>query len=306
LDVSRVTSGKVTLAPKPVDLREVISHAVRTHDAWVEGRHMKVVLSLGEAPAMVYGDPARLEQIVVNLVGNALKYTQAGGRVDVELRLDRATNEHVLKVRDTGVGIEQKALDRIFELFAQVDGTLDRSQGGIGLGLTLVRSLLAMHGGSIVATSEGLGMGSEFIARLPRAAVHPVEEPEARVQHETSARLDVVLVEDNIDIREMMKELLEDDGHRVSVAADGSSGLSLILEKAPDLAIVDIGLPVLDGYQVAKEARARGHSGRMLAMTGYGQPEDRTRAEQAGFDAHLTKPVDVDALRAALTEGRAG
>ncbi len=304
LDVSRVTSGKVTLSPRPVDLREVVQRAVHTHDSWIEGRHMHVVLSQGATAAIVNGDPARLEQVVGNLITNALKYTPAGGRIDVMLEVDVAADQHVLRVKDTGVGIEQKALDRIFELFMQVDGTLDRSQGGIGLGLTLVRSLLALHGGSIVAQSEGLGRGSEFIVRLPRAAVQPVVEPEARAVERAASRLDVVLVEDNLDIRDMLKELLEEDGHRVSVAGDGGSGLSLILEKAPDLAIVDIGLPGLDGYQVALQARARGHHGRLVAMTGYGQPEDRARAAKAGFDTHLTKPVDVDELRAAI-EGRA-
>jgi len=304
LDVSRVTSGKVVLSPRPVDLREVLQRAVNTHEGLIEGRHMHVVLSLSAIPAMVQGDPARLEQIFGNLVSNALKYTPAGGRIDLSLGLDAATGEHVVRVKDSGVGLEPKALERIFELFAQVDTTLDRAQGGMGLGLTLVRSLLTMHGGSIVATSQGLGRGSEFVVRLPRADGVAPAVPERSPEQPAFERLDVVVVEDNADIRDMLKELLEEDGHRVSVAGDGGSGLSLILEKAPDLAIVDIGLPGLDGYQVASRARAQGHTGRLVAMTGYGQPEDQLRATRAGFDTHLTKPVDIDQLRRAV-EGRA-
>src|SRR5581483_6497607 len=213
----------------------------------------------------------------------------SGGRVD--LRAEASPAEVVVRVKDTGIGLEPRMLNRIFEPFAQIESTLDRSRGGMGLGLTLARSLVEQHGGHVLALSEGLGLGTELFVQLPR--VHEQAAPLVAVRGEQElAPMHLALVEDNADIRDTLKELLEGDGHRVDAAADGREGLKVIADGHPQLAFVDIGLPGLDGYQLAEAVREKlGMSVFLVAMSGYGQPEDRARALKAGFDAHLTKPV---------------
>jgi CheY-like chemotaxis protein len=241
--------------------------------------------------AHVYGDPTRLDQILVNLLGNAVKYTPAGGKV--RIRLAREADEAVLQVSDTGRGIEPEMLPRIFDLFAQGEQSLDRAQGGLGIGLTLVRRLVELHGGSIDASSAGVGKGSEFVVRLPLRPPPAVTVVPAPAERRESPRR-ILVIDDLADARESLRGLLETLGHRVEVAENGPEGVEKALTLRPDVAIVDIGLPGLDGYQVARRIRASdaGKHMMLIALTGYGRPEDRRRAFEAEFDAHLVKPLD--------------
>ena len=236
------------------------------------------------------GDAARLQQIQVNLLHNAAKYTPPEGTIWLSVR--RQDGEAVIRVRDTGAGIPADMLETIFDLFVQNDRTLDRADGGMGVGLTLVRTLVAMHGGTVTARSDGVGRGSEFVVRLPLTT-----EQRPAVSAEQPSKLPagtrVLIVEDNADSREMLAQLLRMDGCNVTVAADGHQGLEAIRREKFDLALVDIGLPGIDGYEVARQVRAgpAGDGIYLVALTGYGRPEDRLAVLQAGFDEHLVKPV---------------
>jgi PAS domain S-box-containing protein len=299
LDVARVTSGKIDLRPQPVELHELagrcldsLTHAGRT-------REHRVTL-VGER-VKVRGDAARLEQVVNNLVDNALKYTPAGGRVTVST--ERAGTEAVLRVRDTGKGIPADVLARVFELFVQEPQTLDRSRGGLGLGLALVKRLVELHGGSVAAASAGPGQGSEFVVRLPALATSDDERrPAAVALAGAPSGRRVLVVEDSADARESLRMLLELAGHVVETSEDGPGGLSKLSAFQPDVALIDLGLPGIDGYTLARLARSSPETRRirLVALTGYGQTDDRRRALAAGFDLHLTKPVDVVTLQSAL------
>jgi signal transduction histidine kinase/ActR/RegA family two-component response regulator len=299
LDVARVTSGKIALHRVIVNLSSLVSKALEAlqPDAVKSG----ILLTLTAPPPglLVMGDPVRLEQVLANLVGNALKYTPRRGHVWVELQ--HAGAEAVLRVRDDGSGIAPEQLRRVFETFAQVETTLDRSRGGLGLGLTVARSLVAMHGGVIEAYSEGVGRGSEFVVRLPTAVGSSEQEPlkDARRREQRSRR--ILVIEDGEDNRVALKAALEQMGHEVLDSADGVTGAEAAIHHAPEVVVVDIGLPGLDGYEVARRIRAaRGSRVLLVALTGYGQPEDRRLAVAAGFDVHLTKPVELEALAAVI------
>lgn len=308
LDVARVTSGKVALQCARVDVGAIVRECVLAESARAEASRVRLSLDEPREALVVHGDPARLSQVFQNLVSNALKYTRPGGEVVVRAR--RAGEQVVVDVRDTGVGIAPDALSRIFDLFTQVDSSLARSQGGLGIGLTLVRSLVRLHGGEVTAESEGLGRGSVFRVRLPVAL--PVAEevaapPPAPQSAEPmpspapGAAGSLVLVEDNDDVRTGLSEVLAESGYVVHAAADGLEGLDAILLRKPDVAVVDIGLPGIDGYEVARRVRrAVGSAVFLVALTGYGQAADRALATQAGFDAHLTKPIGRDVLDATL------
>jgi len=301
LDVSRVTSGKIVLERTTVDLAELAERCAESLAASAAARELDVGV-VADRDVGVEGDPVRLEQIVTNVLNNAIKYTPPRGRVTVEVR--RVEGRAVIAVRDTGAGIAADMLPRIFNLFAQAQDTLDRAQGGMGIGLTLVRSLVSLHGGTVEARSDGLGRGSEFRISLPLAREagerrrSPAEEPVA----ESPGRR-IVLIEDNDDLRESLRQLLELDGHRVATSGDGAEGLDLIRSLRPDVALIDIGLPRLDGYGIARRVRSElGSASRLVALTGYGQAEDREKAARAGFDGHLTKPITGRALRRVLAE----
>jgi len=298
LDVSRVTSGKIALESAPVDIKKLLERCVQAQTISAAERRIEFSVDLEQGLA-AQGDPVRLEQVFNNLLTNAVKYTPAGGRVRVTLAR-RGGNAEV-RVQDTGVGIAPEVLPHVFDMFTQADDTLDRSQGGLGIGLTLVKSLVGLHGGSVAAESPGRGEGSTFIVRLP--AMSSRARP-ATARSETPASptpREILLVEDNPDVREGLKLLLEEAGHSVDVAADGIEALERIAERRPSLALLDIGLPRLDGYSLARRMReALGPSVYLVALTGYGLPEDRHRAMEAGFDAHLAKPITLDSLLALL------
>ena len=299
LDVARVTRGSVVLQRARISLVDALRGALEALRARAASQGISLSLAL-EASAddvFVDGDHARLEQVFSNLVTNAIKYTPAGGNVTVTLR--RQDGDAIVTVADTGVGLAPEMLERVFDVFAQVERTLERREGGMGLGLAIVRSIVALHGGTVVATSDGVGRGSTFTVRLPTVAAE-APRPRAKPNAARALSLRVVVVEDNPDNREMLSALLELQGHRVESADDGPDGLERILSVNPDIALVDLGLPGFDGLELAQRARAAGCTSRLVALTGYGQPEDRTRALDAGFDDHLTKPVSDVELRNAL------
>ena len=295
LDVARATSGKIDLALRPVELHALVGRCV---DALVQaGRTARHEVRREGDPIHVHGDQARLEQVVNNLLDNALKYTPPGGRVTISI--EGADDVALLRVRDTGQGIRTDLLGRIFDLFVQEPQSLDRSRGGLGLGLALVKRLVELHGGSVAAWSAGPGQGSEFTVRLPAMAVPdaPVESAPTSARPAHPSRR-VLVVEDSADARHSLRMLLELAGHQVETSEDGPTGLARIDAFRPDVALIDLGLPGMDGYAVARELRSRPETRaiRLVAVTGYGQAEDRRRALAAGFDQHVTKPVDASML----------
>jgi two-component system, chemotaxis family, CheB/CheR fusion protein len=291
LDVSRIGSGKLTLDRRLVDLDEATQQSLETLASRIGERRHDIVVARADAPVTVMGDAVRIQQMVTNLVDNALKYTPAGGRITISIRRDGA-DAH-LSVRDTGVGIAPDLLPRIFEPFYQ--RSVKHSSGGLGLGLTLVRRLAERHGGSVSAHSAGVGHGAEFIVRLPWADA-PVAADTAPAPAARATRL-ILVIDDDADTREAMKMLLNHAGYGVELAEDGPRGIEAARAAEYDAIIIDIGLPGLEGHEVSRHLRAR--SGRrpfLIALTGYSQPEDRRRAEEAGFNAYLVKPVPVDEL----------
>jgi PAS domain S-box-containing protein len=307
LDVGRITSGKITLQRESIALASVISRALEAVGPLQDQRRQVLDVDLGPDPVTVEGDATRLVQVVVNLLTNASKYTPEGGHVWVRLR--REGHEAVLSVRDDGVGMPAELVATVFDIFVQGDRSLDRAEGGLGIGLTLVERLLALHGGTITASSAGPGQGSEFVVRLPVAEPRPADpsaDPSpaspAKAAGARSRRLRVLVVDDNHDAMESLGMLLGFWGHEVLTAGDGSAALDLVRQHRPHVVLLDIGLPGIDGYEVARRIRAQEGIGKpvLVAMTGYGQAEDRQRAREAGFALHLVKPVEPDALQRAL------
>jgi signal transduction histidine kinase/CheY-like chemotaxis protein len=298
LDVARVTSGRIVLARRPLELAETVRRAVAA--LTTAGRIERHRLTVDLEPVWADVDETRVEQIVTNLVGNAVKFTPPGGAIEVTLRA--VGDEATLVVRDTGVGMAPDMLSRVFEMFVQGDGGRRAGVGGLGLGLTLVRRIAELHGGRAEAVSDGVGRGSVFTVRLPAIARPPLaESPLSRRPDRVGGARRIVLVEDNADARVMLRGMLEMDGHEVYEAADGPSGLESALRLRPDVALIDIGLPGIDGYEIARRIRATaGDKMRLVALTGYGQPEDRRQALAVGFDAHLVKPATPGALLDAI------
>jgi CheY-like chemotaxis protein len=302
LDVSRISSGKITIDRRPLDLREVAERSIATLRATGSAKQHEIVASMGPDPLVVEGDASRLEQVLGNMLDNAVKYTPAGGRIQVTVRAE--SGAAVIRVRDTGIGIDPEFLPRIFDSFSQGQQTLDRKQGGLGLGLTLVRRLVELHEGNVLVTSPGRGRGTEVMIRLPlRPTSHP--ESSLRSTGQDAPSRHILVVEDSADSRLALQSLLEIAGHRVEVAEDGWQGLALVLGSRPDIALIDIGLPGIDGYEMARRVRAApdGHRICLVALTGYGQPADRERSAEAGFDAHLVKPIDLDDLARIIRDG---
>ena len=298
LDVSRITRGTIELRREPVELERAIGNALEATRPQVDALEHTVSVSLPDTPVHVDADPTRLEQILVNVLSNAAKYTPSAGQITVNVIEE--DGEAVLRIRDTGIGISPEMLPRIFDLFTQGDQSLAHSSGGLGVGLTLVHRLVELHGGRVSAASDGPGTGSEFTIRLPLGTSLGGHARPDRELDERCAPCRVLIVEDNADARETLHTLLTQDGHLVDVAADGPSGLALAEAKHYDSVLIDIGLPHMDGYEVARRIRARGTKTVLVAVTGYGQATDRQRAVEAGFDAHLTKPVSPERLTAVL------
>jgi len=305
LDVSRVTRGKIHLQKRPLELVGAVGRALEAARPFAESRQHTVRVALPEGPVWTEADAVRLEQVLSNLLHNAAKYSEPGGRIT--LTLSREAGEAVVRVADTGMGIPAEALPHLFDPFMQVARTLDRAQGGLGLGLTLVKQLVEMHGGRVEVASEGVGKGSVFTVRLPLLPADrvPAEPLEALPEPEVSSRSRrVLVVDDNVDAAELLGEVLELDGHEVSIAHDGVEALERAGSFTPDVVFLDIGLPGMDGYEVARRLRERlgKATPRLVAVTGYGQAGDRQRSREAGFDAHLVKPAELDTVRALVAE----
>lgn len=306
LDVSRITQDKIVYEMRPHDFRGVVRDAVDALAPSLEENHHKLNLTLPDSPVVVNGDEARLMQVIENLLTNSCKYTNPGGVVDVTLSSSKQACW--LEIRDNGRGIEPEMLETVFDMFVQSDGELARRDGGMGLGLTVVKSLVDRHGGSIAVDSDGVGKGATFTLTLPLSKL-PVEDASREVDRRPAIRRDgglipMVLVEDNEDAREMLTDFLELEGFEVTACADGEEGLKSLIELQPSLALVDIGLPVLNGYEVAEQFRQRCPDSDvyLIALSGYGQTGDIVKSEAAGFNSHLTKPVDPDELLAILNE----
>jgi signal transduction histidine kinase len=305
LDVARIARGKVELQRENVDIAEAVTAAVESAKPLLEERRHTIHLDVPPGELHVHGDLARLTQVVTNLLTNAAKYTPAGGNVWITARADDASIE--LRVRDDGIGMEAPLLSRVFGLFEQGSMSFDRASGGLGLGLAIVQNIATLHGGTATAASEGLGKGSELIVRLPRspgtttasqleAAAPAANTRTSSVENEPRR---ILIVDDNQDNAELLDQILTHLGHTTCVAYDGSSAIQLALQFAPDLAPLDIGLPVIDGYEVARQMNAQmgAQTPMLVAITGYGQSSDRERSRESGFHSHLVKPVQLDKLR---------
>jgi signal transduction histidine kinase/DNA-binding response OmpR family regulator len=306
LDVSRITRGKITLHRRPIAIAEVVGRAVEMASPLLEQQQHELSVDVPRTGCEVEGDHDRLAQVVANLLTNAAKYTPTGGRISIAARTE--DGEVVLRVRDNGVGITADMLPHVFDLFAQERQDSARAGGGLGLGLAIVRNLVQLHGGSVSAHSEGRDRGSEFVIRLPRLDVEAAPAPAAPVPEPAQAVGDhsrrVLVVDDNRDAAAMLGEALRLYGHDVRIAADGVTALRVAEEFRPDVALLDLGLPVMDGYELARRIRAQPDLAqtRLVALTGYGQEGDRRRTRESGFAAHLVKPVDLEELKDVVSE----
>jgi signal transduction histidine kinase/CheY-like chemotaxis protein len=306
LDINRIAEGKITLHPELVDLKTPVGQAVEACLPGIEAKGLDLKLELPDEPLLVDGDPVRLGQIVINVLSNAGRYTDPPGTIS--LSAGQEDGKVIVRVRDTGIGIAPEMLSLIFDRFVQADTSLDRRAGGLGLGLTLAKKLAELHGGTVEGQSEGLGKGSEFTIRLPAARDGSVAAKTLPVvtsgDRQVSRR--VVLVDDNDDARATLADVLEVIGHHVLVAADGPEALRLAYEEQPEAYVVDIGLPGMNGYEVAQQLRQTPGGDRLLliALSGYGSPADKQRAQEVGFDAHLTKPAKMEELERLLAQSR--
>lgn len=305
LDVSRIAQGKLQLHTRPTQIANVVRDAVELAQSAIDSAAQSLDILLPAEPVVVDADPVRLMQVLLNLLHNAAKYTPHGGHITLGVTCN--DDDVVVCVRDSGVGIAREDLGRVFEMFSQVSGSAEHSQGGLGIGLALVRGLVALHGGTIEARSEGPGHGSEFVVRLPVKHEHARLEamPPASAESQ-NGRCRVVVVDDNRDAAESLVMLLELEGHEVRMASDGQAGLQLARDFDAQAVLLDIGLPDIDGYEVARRIRQQpwGKKLLLIAVSGWGQDRDRQAALDAGFDRHLTKPVDLGELTALLGDTR--
>jgi signal transduction histidine kinase len=308
LDVSRVMRGRIELRKERLDLATVIGHAVETAQPVIQAQGHELTVTIPPSPIAVEADPVRLAQVVGNLLTNAAKYTPRQGHIRLAAESDGEWA--VVRVSDTGIGLEPEMQARVFDLFVQVDNSVARSQGGLGIGLTLARSLVEMHGGHISARSAGVGKGSEFTVRLPlaRERAGDVPAPGAKDPRPSPAvpLRRILVVDDNVDAAETLAMLLRLGGHSVEVAHDGATATGMAKASRPDLAFLDLGMPIMDGYELARRLRAdKDLAGmRLVALTGWGQDEDRRRSAEAGFDLHVVKPVEPAMLEKVLADPR--
>jgi CheY-like chemotaxis protein len=321
LDVSRVTQRKISLRKEPVELTTIVKQAAELYRGEAEARAQNLVLTLPPQRIYVDGDSTRLEQIFSNLLSNATKFSSSGSRIDLTMEIEPAIEEHenvrtgdgdppglspahaVVRVRDQGIGLSEEVLPRVFDLFMQSSRSLDRSQGGLGIGLTLVKELIDLHGGTVEAHSAGPGKGSEFVVRLPMLSGKATKALEATSPKEASADQPVsrrvLVVDDNEDEASGLAMVMKLAGHQVEVANEGETALAAAHTFRPEVVLLDIGLPGMNGYEVASHLRRQSDTAKMLlvALTGYGQEHDRQRALEAGFDFHFTKPVEPVVLK---------
>jgi PAS domain S-box-containing protein len=303
LDVSRVTLGKIRITKEPILLQELVTRVTDIARETAVKAQQTLEVRLDPTPAPIDGDATRLEQVLSNLLNNAMKFTPPGGRITVTAGLE--TNEAVVRISDTGIGIEPSLLTKVFDLFVQAETSLDRSKSGLGIGLALVRQVVGLHGGSVKAFSEGVGKGSEFVVRLPAAPLARARRQEQVVEPlDGGKQMHVVVVDDQPDTADGVALLIETFGHEARALYDGASALALTDTESPDLMFIDIGMPDMTGYELARQIRSRpglAHV-RLIALTGYGREEDRARAIEAGFDLHLTKPVTDTTLQTILSD----
>lgn len=301
LDVSRITRGLIALHEESFDFPAIVHSAVASLQPNIEEKRHEVVLTMPVRAVHIAGDPARIEQVVLNLVGNAIKYTDPGGRIEVAVEDD---GDHAtLRVRDNGIGMSAEMLERVFDLFSQAERGLARSQGGLGVGLTIVQRLVELHGGSIDSRSDGPNLGSEFLVRLPLGHLQKTTmSPPARREERPPSAARILVVDDRVDCADSMADLLRMHGHQVHTAHDGASAIERAGILRPQVVLLDLGLPDMDGFEVARRLRRDpGHAAvRLIAISGYGQPDDVQRAREAGFDRHFIKPVDIAELIGAI------
>jgi two-component system CheB/CheR fusion protein len=304
LDVSRITQGQIRLQRKPIDAAVVIRQAAESLRPAIDEKQHVLTLDLTADSLPLFVDPIRMEQVFQNLLNNATKYTECGGRIRITGRAE--VNDAVISISDTGIGMPEDLIPYVFDLFTQGDRSLDRKQGGLGIGLTLVRQITEMHGGSVSATSDGNGFGSTFTVRLPlatRVDSKPIESQELPTKDDTSKR--ILVIEDNIAVAQTLRLLLKSDRHKVELCHTGTAALDTAQCFLPDVVLLDIGLPGKDGFQVARELRSdeRLRNSHIIALSGYGQDTDREKARAAGFDEHLVKPIDFQHLRSVIGMG---
>jgi signal transduction histidine kinase/ActR/RegA family two-component response regulator len=316
LEISRVTSGKVRLQKEPIDVKTLVAYAVETSRPTIEQQHHRLSIALPPSPVFVEADSIRMAQVLSNLLNNAAKYTKPGGQIRLAVAVEGA--EVAFRVRDTGIGIPAEMLSQVFDLFTQVDHSLDHSQGGLGLGLTLVRNLVEMHGGTVQALSEGPNRGSEFVVCLPiliettadtgpapKTAPQPAGRSASREDGASAVSRRVLVVDDNVSAAQSLAMVLKLEGYDVQVAHDGAVVLDATRRFRPEVVLLDIGLPNMDGYELARRLRQEQDLGAgialLVAVTGYAEDEARRHSQEAGFDHHLVKPIDPDALLALLS-----
>ncbi|MBI5500703.1 MAG: response regulator [Deltaproteobacteria bacterium] len=301
LDATRISSGKVRLQLERIDLADLAHRVVDDYRSRISEAGLDVEVRAPGGEACVDGDPVRLAQVLGNLLDNAVKFTPRGGRVLVSAAADRGAGEAVLRVRDSGAGLEPGLLSRLFEPFTQAESTLERTRGGLGLGLTLVRGLVELHGGEVGATSDGPGQGAELTVHLPLVPGVTCG-PAPATAATPRARRRVLIIEDNVDAAETLRDVLRLGGHEIAIAFDGLEGIAAVREFRPDVVLCDIGLPGIDGYEVARRLRSDRSLARILlvALSGYAQPEDLRQATEAGFDQHLAKPPPLEKLEELL------
>jgi len=306
LDVSRITSGKIRLKREVIDITRVVSHAIEASQPLIDERDHRLTVVVPSQPIWIEGDQTRITQVVTNLLNNAAKYTDNGGQIQLTVRGDQSSA--TVCVQDNGIGIPREMLRSVFDLFTQVERTLDRSSGGLGIGLTLVQRLVEMHGGSVIAESAGAGSGASFTVTLPtcRPIAATVPALEFSVEPSDQFRPKVLIVDDNSDAADTLATLVRLNGHQVQVAYDGMSAVTIAGGFAPDIVMLDIGLPELDGYAVAERLRDADstRNSLLIAISGYGQPMDESRSREAGFDMHLVKPVEFGLLLPMLRSDR--
>jgi PAS domain S-box-containing protein len=304
LDVSRISRGKIELRTEPVELTAAIRNALETNRQAIQSAGHELVVEVPQEQILVHADLTRLSQVLANLLSNATKYTPRGGTI--RLSVETCPNEVAIRVRDNGIGIPEHMIGQIFDLFIQVDGSLERSQSGLGIGLTIVKRLVEMHGGRVSAHSEGPGKGTEFVVTLPRLAAMPAEETPRGASAARGPSRRILVVDDNRDAAESMAMMLEIIGHETCAAHDGLEALDKAQSFRPDTILLDIGMPGMNGYETCRRLRETpwGRDAAIVAVTGWGQDDDRERSREAGFDHHLTKPVELESLQELLARPR--